>query len=684
MKHTTRILVCCLVVIILVLVIFTTCTKKIPVAPESTEEGMEQLIVDPSFNWSTTKDIDIQIYAKDNSGDPLPNVRFDVWDGNPENGGIKIISGSSNDQGVLSISATVPTLLDSVWLISNYIGLVDKLLLPIVGGYVSFDYDDELPLLKIGSSTSNPLYKNNYSQNDNYKFLGEWDKKGVPDYREHPRDKIKKDFLEDINTSLPENKTILDSHPEYLANGNETDLRLRENCDVWVTFVHEGSGWSNGLGFYTYDFDSPPTSVSDINSVTIIFPDVSLKHSGGGLKSGDKVHLGSFSGNTGIGWVLIVNGWNGNTVGNGEYKLYSKPNFNPESDPDLRQHNVLLNDQERGVILLGFEDVQRDGDCDQDFNDAVFYVTTNPVSAVETTNLSSLDNKKAEDDTDQDEVPNVRDEYPDDPNKAYNNYFPGKDQNGALGFEDLWPGKGDYDFNDLVVGYNFNQVTNGKNQVVEMDCKFTIRAIGGSYKNGFGFQMDVTPEKIASVDGIKITGGDIQLAGNQLEGGQSKAVVIVFSNAYDLMTRPGGYFVNTELEAPYVEPKIVQVNIKFAAPVAISELGKPPFNPFIYIDQNRKKEVHLPDFPCTDLADISFFGTAQDDSKPGSGRYYKTKKNLPWALNMVSDWDHPLERKPLVEAYKHFGRWAESRGVDYMDWYKAIAGYRQLDLIYKK
>ena len=119
MKCTDRILVFGLLVVMLVLAGFTSCTRKIPVAPETTEEGMEELIVDPSFNWSTTKDVDIQIYAKDNSGDPLPNVRFDVWDGDPENGGIKIISGSPNDQGVLSISATVPTLLDSVWLISS-------------------------------------------------------------------------------------------------------------------------------------------------------------------------------------------------------------------------------------------------------------------------------------------------------------------------------------------------------------------------------------------------------------------------------------------------------------------------------------------------------------------------------------------------------------------------------------
>jgi hypothetical protein len=39
---------------------------------------------------------------------------------------------------------------------------------------------------------------------------------------------------------------------------------------------------------------------------------------------------------------------------------------------------------------------------------------------------------------------------------------------GTLAYEDLWPSKGDYDFNDLVVDYDFNIVKN--NQEVAQNC----------------------------------------------------------------------------------------------------------------------------------------------------------------------------------------------------------------------
>ncbi len=60
---------------------------------------------------------------------------------------------------------------------------------------------------------------------------------------------------------------------------------------------------------------------------------------------------------------------------------------------------------------------------------------------------------------------------------------------GTLAFEDLWPGKGDYDFNDLVIDYQFLITTNTSNYVESVQGTFIIRAIGASFENGFGFQL---------------------------------------------------------------------------------------------------------------------------------------------------------------------------------------------------
>ena len=62
--------------------------------------------------------------------------------------------------------------------------------------------------------------------------------------------------------------------------------------------------------------------------------------------------------------------------------MFSDPEYNPEADPELRDHAVLLRDDARELVLLGMEDLRRDHGSDDDFNDAVFYVTVTPYSAV--------------------------------------------------------------------------------------------------------------------------------------------------------------------------------------------------------------------------------------------------------------------------------------------------------------
>lgn len=224
-----------------------------------------------------------------------------------------------------------------------------------------------------------------------YNYLGTYTSNGTPNYLETVGDVISVATQELISNALPESFPVPDYNPHYISSGYDTDLALSEAADVYVTFVSEGAGYRNVLGFYTYDINNPPTTAPSISEVTIIFPNVSALGSGGGLQMGDKVKIGTFPAGTGIGWVLIANGWQGGAVGSGYWKLYSNTDFNPENDSTLRHHNVLLADPENERILLGFEDIRRDyGFCDNDFNDAIFYVTANPYSAITTTNYADV------------------------------------------------------------------------------------------------------------------------------------------------------------------------------------------------------------------------------------------------------------------------------------------------------
>ncbi len=223
-----------------------------------------------------------------------------------------------------------------------------------------------------------------------YQFLGPYTSNGTPLYFVQS-DVVSSATMTLISNSLPENYPVPTYNPQYLSSGYETDIIIDSLADVWVTFVSEGAGYKNVLGFYTYDINNPPTTAPTASQITIVFPNVSAQGSGGSLVAGNKVKIGTFPAGTGIGWVLLANAWNGSTVTNGLWRLFSNPNFNPEANPTLRQHNVLLNDPDNERIILGFEDIRRDNSsCDNDFNDAVFYVSANPYAAIRSSNLADV------------------------------------------------------------------------------------------------------------------------------------------------------------------------------------------------------------------------------------------------------------------------------------------------------
>ncbi|OUR98354.1 hypothetical protein A9Q86_15000 [Flavobacteriales bacterium 33_180_T64] len=227
----------------------------------------------------------------------------------------------------------------------------------------------------------------------NYQFLGDYTANGTPLYLENPGDNVSGVTLQMIDDALPESYPVPDYNPHYISSGYETDLIINQTAEVWVTFISEGAGYRNVLGFYTYDVNNPSPTAPLTEEITIIFPNASALYSGGGLQVGDKVKLGTFEAGTGIGWVLLANAWNSSTstVGNGLWKLYSNPDYNPEAQADLRYHNVLLNDPDYERVILGFEDIRRDyNSCDNDFNDAIFYVTANPYDAIITTNFADV------------------------------------------------------------------------------------------------------------------------------------------------------------------------------------------------------------------------------------------------------------------------------------------------------
>lgn len=651
----------------------------VPGTSTNTSTNMDKLNVPASFNFNTTGDVKFDIGTFDNTDKPIRGVVISVYS-YPENK--LLFKGITSTTGMLSMTQKIPTYVTKVSVRPNYVGLPIELIVEVANNKVQVNFGGKDP--KITGSIIDVTNENNQSPSiagariaQDYppiSYMGSWNSAGVPNYLEKTRDELSSKFLESINASVPEGDPVPKSHPDYLNPSNRNWLYIKELADVWVTFVHEGAGWQNTLGYYTFDPLNPPKKPTDISKVNIIFPNVSYSGSGGGLVSGDKVKLGRFEAGTGIGFVLLANAYSNGTVGKGYYAHFSHDALNIETSKDIQRHLIVLNDPVTNRMVLAFEDVSRQNtpiNCDNDFNDAIFFATSNPVKAIDTDNVPVVDSST---DTDGDGVGDTRDEYPKDPTRAINNYTPSKNTYNTIAYEDLWPFQGDYDMNDLILNYQFQEVLNAQNQVVEIKAKFYVGAIGATFKSGWGFEMPIDPSLVKSITGQSLTTGKIKTLSSGVEADQKYATVIAFDDAFNQVKSSGG-FINTVTGSSLVTSDTLRLNISFTSPIDKAKLGNAPYNPFLFRSEERGKEVHLINQTPTSKADLSLFGTGQDGSSVSKGIYYKTSKGLPWAIDFPVQFRYPAETKAIVDAYLKFAAWAESGGTSNTDWYLNKTGY---------
>ena len=179
-----------------------------------------------------------------------------------------------------------------------------------------------------------------------------------------------------FDRALPERNNVMRSNPEYFEV-EARNIDVVEDGEISVTFLHEGAGYKNILGYYTYPTDNPPTSLDDVEKV-VIFPNASAERSGGGLVRGHSVELlGTFEAGTSIGFFLISNGWKGK-ITDGLYTQYTDIPFNQSG----RQQSLIFHETSCDAVVIAFEDITVPNG-DNDFNDAIFQINAEPASAID-------------------------------------------------------------------------------------------------------------------------------------------------------------------------------------------------------------------------------------------------------------------------------------------------------------
>ncbi|MFB6320167.1 LruC domain-containing protein [Saccharicrinis sp. FJH54] len=298
-------------------------------------------------------------------------------------------------------------------------------------------------------------------------------------------------------------------------------------------------------------------------------------------------------------------------------------------------------------------------------------------------------------DSDGDGVPDDLDDYPNNKNGAYTSFSPDGKSYGTLLFEDNWPVKGDYDFNDLVMRVGVIYVTKGNNKVFFMKLLLRVKAAGAGYDNGFGVWLpEISKDDLSGATVKKIVyepkaivecpDGDWSYVLPEVpnpdnlpveEGQGDKVVVMAIDNIDDVIIQEdpaGDWAFNTKRDGNNGIGKRVELNFWFKdlTSIQVNSLNCESMNFFMTKNQDRTTEIHLRNQAPTDKMNSSLFGTRDDYSVPSEDTYYITSSNLPWAIYVGADITWPLEYINVLQAFPEFEGWATSGGTSNTDWYE--------------
>ncbi|AFU98356.2 LruC domain-containing protein [Simiduia agarivorans] len=479
---------------------------------------------------------------------------------------------------------------------------------------------------------------------------------GKPDNLIYARDQYPTEFFQRIQNALPESRV----NEAFMTDDAGSNIVLKEEGEVFVTFLHEGAGYKNSFGYFVYDPENPPQTPADVREI-IVFPNLSYPH----LTNGHRLSLGRFPAGTHIGFFIAANGfWYDTGVKpNAVPYYYSLKNLNPDTQPIHKQHNVLLYDTEVQEVIIGFEDLPRAWG-DNDFNDAVFSVKATPSTAIDPSNLVTMPEVN---DKDADGVPDSEDEFPDNFRRAFSSYFPSANDVVTLAFEDNWPEKGDYDLNDLVVAAQQQTIYNADGAITGMRINGEILARGADHHNGFALRlMGIAPSALKDAN-LTIAG---ETFGKTAESGQSDLVLILWQDSHQFTgTGESGQCSHFNTVKDCAEFPTVPFTLDINFNDSPTSIAHSTLDYFIFRTNFRGREIHFANYAPTDKFDATQFGKFDDTSNANTGRFFRSADNLPWALQINSRWRYPREYIDVLWAYPAYEQWVESSGQDAVDWF---------------
>lgn len=472
---------------------------------------------------------------------------------------------------------------------------------------------------------------------------------------------VSSNLLQLVEDALPEYHSV---DQTYLDPVYDMNLVLSEEGRVSVTFIDEGAAYKNSLGYYAYpagaldgltktDVDADGSGIVTPCELTgaadveygWVFPNASKEGYGGRLQPGDTVALGNgkvFDANTVIGFFLVQNSWTGSEVSIDVFRqiFYTTDFLNPEAGPDAdsqtdssanrsRHVAMLFADGAREEIVMGIEDMDRLGHSDDDFNDAVFIVQSDPPEAFENSDIPSVDTTYS--------------------------FTTEK----LLAFEDLklqdWC---DWDYNDVLLYISGTCETNAYGHVYSMTLEYELMARGAGYDHEVYLSFDAAGTSSSTVTTYSAGG---ELLTQTVESHEDDLTLALYDSTTSALppslTNHWKTYANTCRWDPETQSTRVKVELVFDDP-ALNPFGKAfaaPYDTWIHV-VNTGEEIHRPVFQLSGNLQLCQNG-------PLAGQA------LPLALDFDAGLNWPEEEAGIWNSHEEFVDYIESGMLEHEDWW---------------
>lgn len=634
----------------------------------STEEVTQQL-KDQVELFSTAAKINLSI----NYNTPIKGfIPFEVYDCNPVVDGkkdesiIPVYSSFTSSDGIFNGEVEMPEYITTkdVYVYTSTFYLPKLVKAKVAGNSISAEYT---PSSKSRSRASRAGSGTTSALDEGWNKMGEFygdGSIGYADglYKEEELAGAYKTFnmhYENLRTNNGKNEN---EHKDFKFSGGK-DNRIA------VTFLESNTPYNSSLGYYYYSGSEP--DYENLN-IYLLYPNAQdgeydgsdglTKVVSSGLDKGTTVYLryynadGSYSydfpENTKIGFVLLSNAWSEkNVTDNNQTRACTNATFSLDKDGkevtsnDNKLRSVIAFTYDEGKGLSGtvksgvksffaFEDnfVPGSKNIDEDKNDykdVVIMVSTGKKEDIEAPWIEVVD-----------------------PDTEYTLSM--EHSGGLFAFEDLWPAKGDFDMNDVLVRFDYSiryysttmreALTGEPLKLSGEDFVLTpgqnVNAAGNI--NGFGVCLKTVegvlkPGENCEVSYLKTKSSVLNSEGSFVDANDYEP----FEPAHAVhqesdFNRKGTYNVvllTNNVKGKSILNHHIKIAVDYINPIELASDevrdGVSTINPFIYkvseYDSSKRWEVHLVGRIPTEMADPTYFGTEDDASDPDNGLFYVRK-----------------------------------------------------------